>query len=169
MAMAKFSFRALARSYPDPPEFLAKANEVVIEEIAVGKFITMVYALIDPSTREVAYASAGHPPARFVSGKGKVSTLATTGLALGIEPDQAYPAERTTLEPDAAVVLFTDGVTEARRDGELYGEGRLDAFLSEHVGVPAQELAEALLADCRAFANGEVDDDCAIVCLRLAP
>jgi serine phosphatase RsbU (regulator of sigma subunit) len=168
MAMAKFSFRALARSYPEPAEFLAKANEVVIEEIAVGKFITMVYAVIDPTMHEVAYSSAGHPPPRFVGADGTVSTLATTGLALGIERDQEYPAERATLEPGAALVLFTDGVIEARRDGDVYGEGRLDTFLSKHVGLSAQELAEALLADCRAFAEGEVADDCAVVCLRLA-
>ncbi|MBA2536367.1 MAG: SpoIIE family protein phosphatase [Actinobacteria bacterium] len=168
MAMAKFSFRALARSYPDPPDFLTKANEVVIEEIAVGKFITMVYAVVDPETHEVAYASAGHPPARFVAANGKVSTLSASGLALGIETAQEYPAERTRLDPGASVVLFTDGLIEARREGDLYGEARLDSFLSEHAGLPAQELAEALLADCQAFAGGEVADDCAVVCLRLA-
>jgi serine phosphatase RsbU (regulator of sigma subunit) len=168
MAMAKFSFRALARSYPEPAEFLAKANDVVIEEIAVGKFITMVYAVIDPAMHEVAYSSAGHPPPRFVGADGTVSTLSTTGLALGIERDQEYPAERATLEPGAVLVLFTDGVIEARREGDVYGEGRLDTFLSKHVGLSAQELAEALLADCRAFAEGEVADDCAVVCLRLA-
>jgi serine phosphatase RsbU (regulator of sigma subunit) len=168
MAMAKFSFRALARSYPDPPEFLAKANEVVIEEIAVGKFITMVYTVIDPVTHEVAYASAGHPPARIIAADGKVSTLTTSGLALGIETAQEYAAEHTTLEPGASVVLFTDGLTETRRDGDLYGEARLDSFLSEHAGLPAQELVEALLADCRLFAGAEVADDCAVVCLRLA-
>src|SRR5918998_5970451 len=59
MAMAKFAFRALARSYPEPAEFLARGNEVVLEEIALGKFITMLYAVLDPGTLEIGCACAG--------------------------------------------------------------------------------------------------------------
>jgi len=61
MAMAKFSFRALARMHPEPSDFLAAANEVVVDEIETGKFITMLYVLLDPESRTVASASAGHP------------------------------------------------------------------------------------------------------------
>ncbi|MGH3112212.1 MAG: SpoIIE family protein phosphatase, partial [Gaiellaceae bacterium] len=68
----------------------------------------------------------------------------------------------------STVVLFTDGVIEARRDGELYGEERLERLLASRRALAAQELAEAILADCRAFAGGELGDDCAVVCLKLA-
>ena len=169
MAMAKFVFRALARSHPEPPDFLASANDVVTEEIAVGKFVTMLYMIADPASGEVACASAGHPPIRVVGRDGTVSTLGSPGLALGIESDQEYPEERAPFEPGASVVLYTDGVVEARREGEMYGEGRLDGFLRENRGLPAQDLADAILADCRAFAGGDLGDDCAIVTLRLAP
>ena len=169
MAMAKFSFRALARSYPEPPAFLAKANEVAVEEIGAGKFITMAYAVVDPGRRELACASAGHPPIRYVRPDGSVSALPTPGLALGVEHAQEYDEERLTLEPGGAIVLYTDGVVEARRGTELYGEARLDACLRANAGRPAQELAEALLSECRAFSGGELTDDCAIVCLRMAP
>ncbi len=169
MAMAKFSFRALARNHPDPSAFLANANEVVVEEIEPGKFITMLYVLVDPATGEVACASAGHPAMRVVTPDGRVTQLEALGLALGIETGQEYPAERLRLLPSSSVVLFTDGVLEARRDGELYGEERLDRLLAARGHLGAQELAEAILADCRAFAGGDLADDCAIVCLRLAP
>jgi serine phosphatase RsbU (regulator of sigma subunit) len=168
MAMAKFSFRALARKWPDPSPFLANANEVIVDEIGSGKFITMLYLLVDPSARKIAWASAGHPAPRIVTPGGKVSGLGTGGLALGIEPGQKYATERVELEPGCSVVLYTDGVIEARRDGELYGEERLDKALRKHRKLGAQALAEAILADCRAFAGGELDDDCAIVCLKLA-
>jgi serine phosphatase RsbU (regulator of sigma subunit) len=169
MAMAKFAFRSLARSYPDPSEFLAKANEVVTEEIALGKFITMLYVLVDVERREAAWASAGHPPARLVRPDGSITSLTGTGLALGVEPEQRYEAERVSLEPGASVVLYTDGVIEARRDGDLYGEARLDAFLRENSTLSAQQLADALLSDCRFFSGGDLADDCAVVVLRIAP
>ncbi len=168
MAMAKFAFRALARSYPEPSDFLARVNEVVIEEISLGKFITMLYAVVDPRAREVACANAGHPCARLVLTDGTVSVLPAPGLALGVESDQEYGTERSILPPGSSVVLFTDGVTESRRNGELYGEGRLDAFLREHAGLPAQDLAHAVLGDCQTFAGGDVPDDCAVVCLRMS-
>src|SRR6185503_12708799 len=85
MAMAKFSFRALARMHPEPEDFLAAVNEVVVDEIETGKFITMIYALFDPVTGTVASASAGHPPARVVSADGQVGELGGRGLALGID------------------------------------------------------------------------------------
>ncbi|MDQ4082731.1 MAG: SpoIIE family protein phosphatase [Actinomycetota bacterium] len=169
MATAKFAFRSLARSYPRPPDFLAKANEVALEEIALGKFITMLYAIIDPRSGEVACASAGHPPMRYVRPDGRVAAIPTPGLALGVDPDQAYHEERFTLERGGVLVLYTDGVVEARREGELYGETRLDACLRENAHRPAQELADAVLAECRAFSGGALGDDCAIVCLRTSP
>ena len=168
MALAKFSFRALARSDGEPSAFLERANEVVFEEIAVGKFITMLYLLVDGETREVRCASAGHPPIRVVSPDGDVSSLAPRGLALGIEPGQEYPEERVRLAPGGTVVLYTDGVVEARRGTDLYGEERLDALLREQRGLSAQELAESILAECRAFSGGDLADDCAVVVLRLA-
>lgn len=169
MAMAKFTFRALARSHPEPSDFLANANEVVVEEIEPGKFITMLYVVVDAASGEVACASAGHPPLRVVTPDGRVVQLNPAGLALGIEAAQEYPAERLRLQPGSSVVAFTDGVIEARRNGELYGEERLDGLLAARAHLGAQELAEAILSDCRAFAAGDVADDCAIVCLRLAP
>ena len=169
MAMAKFSFRALARMHPEPEDFLAAVNEVVVDEIETGKFITMIYALFDPVTGTVASASAGHPPARVVSADGQVGELGGRGLALGIDSDQVYEAARDELVPGTTVVLYTDGVIEARHDGELYGEERLDDLLHRRAALGPQELAEAVLAECRSFAGGELSDDCAVVCLRLVP
>ncbi|HEU4450045.1 MAG TPA: SpoIIE family protein phosphatase [Gaiellaceae bacterium] len=168
MAMTKFSFRVLARGASEPSSVLASANDVVCEEIEPGKFVTLVYALVDARAGEVSCASAGHLPARVVDPSGRVTTVGKPGLALGVEPAQRYPAERVRVAPGSAVVLFTDGVLESRRDGELYGEERLERFLAANRHLPAQELAEAILADCRAFGGGELADDCAIVCLKLA-
>ena len=168
MAMAKFSFRALARMHPEPADFLSRVNEVVVDEIETGKFITMLYVLLDPEAGTVASSSAGHPAARVVTAGGEVGELGGHGLALGIDTDQEYETGRTELAPGTTVVLYTDGVIEARREGELYGEERLDDLLRRSAGLGSQELADAVLADCKSFAGGELPDDCAVVCLRLA-
>jgi serine phosphatase RsbU (regulator of sigma subunit) len=95
-----------------------------------------------------------------------VAPVSSPGLALGVESRQEYTGERVRLESGAAIVLFTDGVIEARRQGELYGEARLDAFLAGHATLGAQDLADAVVADCRAFSGGDLADDCAVVVLR---
>jgi sigma-B regulation protein RsbU (phosphoserine phosphatase) len=165
MALAKYVFRSIAREHPEPSEFLAAANEVVLGEVETSKFITLLYVTVDPVSGDLACASAGHPPLRIVSPRGVPSPVDVSGLALGIEGGQTYGTTRVQLEPGAAAVLYTDGLLEARRDGELYGERRLDAALARNAGLPAGELAEALVADCRAFA-GELGDDLAVVVLR---
>jgi phosphoserine phosphatase RsbU/P len=166
MAMAKFVFRSLAREHPEPADFLASANDVVVGEIAPAKFITMLYLTVDARRGEVACACAGHPPPRILEADGRVRELVVGGLALGIEPGQVYEEVRESLPPGASVVVFTDGVVEARRDGELYGLARLDEMLAAKAGLSAEELARAVLADCRSFAGGELTDDCAVVVIR---
>jgi serine phosphatase RsbU (regulator of sigma subunit) len=166
MAMAKFVFRSLAREHPEPGDFLAFANDVVVDEIAPGKFITMTYVAIDPVRGEVACASAGHPPPRLVRADGTVTGLDATGLVLGIDAGQVYEEVRAPLPIGGSIVLYTDGVIEARRDGELYGAERLDALLAADTARSPTELARAVTEDARAFARGEISDDLAVVVIR---
>jgi serine phosphatase RsbU (regulator of sigma subunit) len=166
MAMAKFVFRSLAREHPEPGDFLASANDVVVDEIAPGKFITMTYVAVDPVRGEVACASAGHPPPRLVLADGTVSALDATGIVLGIDAGQSYEEVRAALPVGASIVLYTDGVVEARRNGELYGAERLDALLAADSRLTPAELARAVTEDARAFARGEISDDLAVVVIR---
>ena len=165
MAMAKFVFRSLVRDHPEPADLLAAANEVVIGEVGAGRFITMLYLTIDPTTGEIECACAGHPPPRLVAPDGTVAQAVVSGLALGVESAQTYAPALLRLEPGSAAVLYTDGLLEARRAGELYGDRRLDRALTRHAGLGASELARTLVEDCHAFA-GELRDDLAVVVLR---
>ena len=166
MAMTKFVFRSLAREHPEPSELMRIANQVVLDEVEEGKFVTMLYLTLDPATGELACSGAGHPEPRVIRPDGAVEELEARGLALGIAPDQQYPEARTTLEPGATVVLFTDGVVESRVGAELYGKGRLDRLLGEHRALRAQQLARAVVEDCRAFAGGGLADDSAVVVVK---
>lgn len=168
MAMAKFVFRSLARQHTEPGAFLAAANDVVASDIAPGKFITMVEVVIDAQRGEVACAGAGHPAPRLVLPDGIVEPIAARGLALGVEPQQEYATVRAALPPGASVVLYTDGVVEARRGGEQFGLERLDRLLSDQRALAPREIALAALAACREWGDGELGDDVAVVVIKRA-
>ena len=161
MAMAKFVFRSLAREHTEPSAFLAAANEVVVGEIAIGKFITMVYVTVE-SNGEVLCASAGHPEPRLVGADGAVTGLACGGLALGIDAPQTYDQVSAQLSHGDMVVLYTDGVIESRAGRELFGLERLDEVLSTHATRPAQDArgrrARGLPGLCRRRSAGRLRD-----------
>jgi serine phosphatase RsbU (regulator of sigma subunit) len=166
MAMAKFVFRSLVREHAVPSDFLSAANDVICSEIGAGKFISMSYVLVDGLAGTVAAASAGHPPPRIVLADGTVSRIDAHGLVLGIDSGQEYVDVAAELPPGASLVLYTDGVVEARRDGELYGDDRLDALLAERHELSARALAVAIAQDAREFAGGDLSDDVAVVVIR---
>jgi serine phosphatase RsbU (regulator of sigma subunit) len=166
MAMAKFVFRSLAREHSEPADFLASANEVICSEIGPGKFISMSYVVVDGESGKVAGASAGHPSPRIVLPDGSLRPLEAHGLVLGIDGGQEYSESHAELLPGGSLVLYTDGVIEARRGSELYGDDRLDMLLAERHELPARALAAAVAEDAREFAGGDLSDDLAIVVIR---
>ncbi len=166
MAMAKFVFRSLAREHPEPADFLGAANDVICSEIGPGKFISMSYVVVDGVSGGVTGASAGHPAPRIVLPDGSARPLDAHGLVLGIDEGQEYAESRAELPRGASLVLYTDGVIEARRDGELYGDDRLDALLAERHELSARSLAAAVAEDAREFAGGDLSDDLAVVVIR---
>ena len=169
MAMAKFVFRSLVREHPLPADFLASANDVAVGELVPGKFITMLYLLIDAERGEVAVASAGHPPPRLVSADGTVAGIEARGLALGVDEGMTYDEVRADLEPGGSVVLYTDGVIEARDGTELYGIPRLDALLARRHSKRAEDIAGSVIHSARRYSGGELLDDCAVVVLKRTP
>jgi serine phosphatase RsbU (regulator of sigma subunit) len=169
MAMAKYVFRSLAREHPDPGAFLEAANDVVASEIAPGRFITMVELVFDPGRDEVACASGGHPPPRLVRPDGTVDSIDAGGLALGIDAPQTYAPVTHPFPPGAIAVAYTDGVIEARHEGEQFGTERLDALLGVTRELSPQQIAEAALQACRDWTGGDLTDDFAIVVVKRTP
>ena len=125
-----------------------------------GNFVTAFYAIWDPATRVLAYASAGHPPPRLRRADGTVEPLdGEHGLPLGIVDDEAFPNNRRPLAPGDAVVLYTDGITEARdRPGELFETERLDAA-GRPAGGDAADTLRAVLSAVEAFTDGQPPGD----------
>ena len=109
----------------------------------------------------------GHPAPRLLLPDGSVVPIDARGLALGIDPAQVYEPVTLDFPVGASVVLYTDGVVEARRGGEQFGPERLDALLSEQRGLPSRQLATTALAACRDWTEaGELADDFALVVIK---
>src|SRR5258708_35023991 len=96
----------------------------------------MTYLAVDPAHGEVACANAGHPPPRIVLPDGTARGLESPGIVLGIDSGQTDDEVRTELPVGSTLVLYTDGVVEARNGGELDGTDRLEPHLAGARRVP---------------------------------
>ncbi|MCW2950123.1 MAG: hypothetical protein JWN41_1136 [Thermoleophilia bacterium] len=181
-AMTKYVFRSLAREHPEPASFLRYSNEVVCDEISSGKFVTLFYALIDPVNHTFTCGLAGHPEpkvlypsgtrlsdGRIVGDEPEIVSVGMEGLALGILNDQDFEQRTYDFPPGASLVVYTDGVVEARREGRLYGQFRLERRILEESGGGAGQIAYSIYEDCHAYAEHGLNDDVAIVVVRHMP
>ena len=157
--------RALSLSSASPDVVLRQANRLLLsEDHAV--LVTALAVLLDSQNGRGFLASAGHPPPVHVS----------AGAARLIEPlygpplgsfDAKFSATQFALAPGESLVLYTDGLTEARRDGALFGEERLLEVLASAPDVSPQKLVETLRAALLDF-SGELRDDVQILVVRRA-
>jgi sigma-B regulation protein RsbU (phosphoserine phosphatase) len=173
MARAKTVFETEASREADPGALLARVNRSLCRDNDAGMFVTAVAGVLDVSSGEVAFALAGHDPPVLVPAAAPPTALsADGGRVLGLIEASAFPVNRLRLGPGDAIVLFTDGVSEAQdTSGGFFGVERIVATATPLPRETAPGLTGKLLAAVRAFA-GEApqSDDITILTLRrLAP
>ena len=162
MSATRGMLRSLAQTGSGPAEVLTRLNNMMIEDFPSGRFVTMVYADLDPSTRVMRIANAGHLAPLLVEPSGHRWIDHEHGLPLGISASQFSESE-VTLAEHARIAFYSDGITEAEVDsGEEYGADRLLAQMQS----PDVTL-EGLLADVRKFANGTgLRDDATVILVK---
>ena len=168
MAETRAYLRLLATRREGVGEILERANSILAEDMGGERFITMFLARLNLKTRELDYASAGHPAGYVLDATGAVkATLKRTGIPLGMKPDTRYQsAPPLPLATGDLVLLLTDGIDEAcGPDDSLFGIGRTLEVVRENLEKPARQIVEALYASARSFANHtpQIDDITAIV------
>jgi len=141
--------RLLQASYEvlgTPAKALAFLNHALLEEAFDPPIlVTMLYAVIDPKTGTLALASAGHPPPIVVNGPGVAQPLAISGPVLGMRQTGGYTTTTTTLMPGDSLLLYTDGVSEARFEGgSEFTAARLCETLAGQHGKKAGLIGHAL-------------------------
>ena len=151
---------------PSPAYILRKTNELLLSRPGDDEqFVTAFLVVLDRRTGQASWACAGHPPPVLVRDSDCRVLPGPRGMVLGTFIDD-YSTAHDVLQEGDCLVLYTDGVTEARRGSELFGERRLlDATRSLH-GVPAQQVAERLRDEASAFA-GRLRDDLQILTVRI--
>lgn len=165
-ALAKNTLRALAIDGHAPDAIMAKSNEVVVRFTSPDTFVTAVFGLLDTSTGSLGYCSAGHPPLAIVGPDG-VRMLNEHGPLLGALQGISYPCATERLGPRECVVLYTDGLTEARSPGgEFYGEDRMESFLGSLYDAAPQDIATRLFEEIWHFSGGKLRDDVAVLVLK---
>jgi PAS domain S-box-containing protein len=157
--------RAFATIDSSPASILRNANALLLRDGEERPHVTALVCVIDPRTGHAALASAGHPAPVYLSPSTCQIVEPPFGPPLGAFPAD-YEAIHLTLTPEGFLAFYTDGVTEARRDGEMLGEKRLVQALSGLRGRPASEVAAAMVAAARDFA-GRLRDDVQVAVVRL--
>ena len=162
MSATRGMLRSLAQTCTGPGEVLTRLNRLLVEDFPSGKFVTMLLAVLNPSARELTFSSAGHLRPLLVDEHGARFLDSERGLPLGLGTGE-FSESRVQLSKGSRLVFYSDGITEATGGSdEEYGAERM----RDHVLRP-DASADSILADVRAFANGEgLHDDATVIFVK---
>lgn len=167
MAKLQATLRALSPDLESLSELAAKINQISYRDGPSVSFASLLYLELSEKSGEVRFINAGHMPPLVLTAEG-VRELAKGDPALGLSPDSKYSEHSLELKAGEVLVLYSDGVTEARNEaGELYGEDRLRMLLNELTGMSAEAIGERLVAEVAGFV-GEASrtDDLSLAIMR---
>jgi serine phosphatase RsbU (regulator of sigma subunit)/class 3 adenylate cyclase/tetratricopeptide (TPR) repeat protein len=176
MTLSRTLIRTYAGDISDrPEEVFAAANRRMLEDSRVGLFVTAFYGVLELDTGLINYINAGHNPPFLLRADHPeaIASLTRTGIPLGVFADATWGPVQLQLNPGDALVLYTDGLTEAQNDAdEFYGDERLVAALQKYgqdLQLTADGLKDALLDDISAFIGARPRlDDLALIVLKRA-
>ncbi|MRS11613.1 MAG: GAF domain-containing protein [Actinobacteria bacterium] len=161
-SMIRHALRGMAVSGLEPARMLQELNAMLLEAGDATSIVTLWLGCIDVQAGLLSYADGGHPPGLLLRpSDGRIERLATTGALLGAVPDIEWGQEEMPLEAGSLLLLYTDGVTEARSGGRFFGEGRVHRAL--RAGGSPSAVTQRLLGQVQRFAPGELRDDAAIL------
>jgi len=161
MSATRGMLRSLANACC-PSQVLTKLNELLVKDFPSGRFVTMVYGILDPATRVLRFSSAGHLRPLLIANSQARFLETERGLPLGIGLGE-YSEAQVHLPEGSRLLFYSDGITEATNPEEdEYGAERL-----EHHFRREDASAESILADVRTFADGEgLHDDATVILVK---
>ena len=168
MMSSRTLIRAMSIGSATPGEVLASVNELLLEDNDSTMFVTLFYAVYDPENGTFTYANGGHNPPLLVHSDGSSEELPLTGgIALGLVPDFEYEEHTLRLMPGDALILYTDGVTEAmNEDQEEFTVPRLVEVFKASPPIDAEDTTGRVFGAVHDFA-GDADQSDDITCMVL--
>jgi phosphoserine phosphatase RsbU/P len=161
MSATRAILRTLVKLNPSPGSTLMQLNQILMDDFPMGKFVTMIYGVLDARSREITIASAGHLRPLLINGECSFLDI-DTGMPLGLGAT-TYPEYKVTLKPGTQLLFYTDGITEAmNRSDEEYGAGRL----VEHFLRPSASVDGLIEEVCRFSHGSNHSDDATAVLIR---
>lgn len=174
--MVKAYFEYYTKRYKEPDLVLQHVNRDIAAIIMdTGFYLTAFYAVVDLENLKIKVASAGHDSAicsvQGESAPYRLGGEGSDGTILGIFPDAEYQSLEYPLKRGSKIIIYTDGITEARADsGEFYGPERLEQFIASCHGLSSRETAEKLIATVDAFyGTNKPNDDRTFVVFDILP
>jgi sigma-B regulation protein RsbU (phosphoserine phosphatase) len=155
---------ALSAENISPAELCERLNAVMCANTPLQTFITCFYSLLDVQQRTLSFSNAGHNPPLLAHGSDHCLRLEDGGRVIGAFPDSRYVDQTIQLTSGDKLLIFTDGLTEARNSaGEEFGERRLIECLLKYSGRSAAELRANILSEVTRFCGNKFDDDAALI------
>jgi sigma-B regulation protein RsbU (phosphoserine phosphatase) len=167
-ALVSGIMRSAATQQPEPAQMLALLNDALQERKLESQYVTMLFAVWNDENRTLQVANSGAVQPIFCR-SGQSITVRAEGFPLGLFPNVTYEELNVATQPGDAIVFISDGILDAENaQNEMYGEDRLSSLLCAHRDLPAQEIADAILADVSRFQGGhDRFDDETIIVLRV--
>ena len=169
MAVSRTLIRATGLKGASAGECLRLVNNLLCNESVNSMFVTVFYAIFNTKTGELQYANGGHNPPYLLKGGGVVEMLPSAGnMFLGCFEEAAFETRTVQLNPNDALFLFTDGVTEAFNcENQMYGETRLEEKLNSPTPLAAEEMVNGIINDVSDFSEGfPQSDDITLLAIR---
>jgi phosphoserine phosphatase RsbU/P len=161
----KYLLRVFLRQYRDPAQAFEELNKLMSAGSRPEDLVSMCAVVFDAEASTLRIASAGHPAA-WLWHDGEVRPLRATGPLLTLDPDAGYHSREVALEEGDLLLLYTDGLAEARAGGQLFGEERVAGILRRDPGADVDTMCKTLLEAARDFATEPLADDVAILAIR---
>ena len=166
-SLAKNTIKAFAYEGYAADKVLQKTNNILYHQTGSSVFVTAIFGILDLKNGFFEYANAGHhEPFLYRDDINKVLKLNKGSTPLGVLATEDYELHVCDLKPHDSLVLYTDGLVEGRKNGEFFGEERLINCLLSNAPLPIS-LADKILEDLENFTDGKLNDDVAIVALKL--
>jgi serine phosphatase RsbU (regulator of sigma subunit) len=163
---AKHLLRVFLRQFRDPGQALEELN-VQLTGMGAEEFISICVVLFDTDAGTLRYASAGHPAA-FLWHAGDVRPLTATGPLIALRPDAEFHSREIPMRSSDVVLLYTDGLAEARSGEQIFGEDRIANLLRRDFAADPDVLCKTLVEAAEDFASDPLRDDTAILAIRRA-